>query len=235
MSQELPILVGSAAAIGAVHTLLGPDHYLPFIVLSKARRWSLRKTLGITALCGLGHIGGSVALGLVGIALGITVRRLELVETQRGELAAWLLIAFGFAYAAWGTIRALRNRPHTHTHVHANGVVHAHAHSHHGNHLHPHGADGRALTPWILFVIFVFGPCEPLIPLLMYPAAALSPWAVALVAGVFGAVTIVTMNGVVYVLYLGLGHVSTARLGRWSHSAAGATIFFCGVAIFLGL
>jgi sulfite exporter TauE/SafE len=235
VSQEITILLGSAAALGAVHTLFGPDHYVPFVALSKARQWSLRKTLWITGLCGLGHIAGSVALGFVGIALGIGVRQLELVESQRGDIAAWLLVGFGVAYATWGTVRALRNKPHTHRHMHSHGLVHSHAHSHDADHMHPHGADVRSLTPWILFTIFVFGPCEPLIPLLMYPAAALSPGAIALVAVVFGAVTIATMLAVVSLLVLGLTSVSTERLGRLSHPLAGVTIFLCGIAIFLGL
>jgi sulfite exporter TauE/SafE len=235
VSQEIYILVGSAAALGAVHTLFGPDHYVPFVALSKARQWSLRKTLWITGLCGFGHIAGSVALGFIGIALGIGVRQLELVESQRGDIAAWLLVGFGLAYATWGTIRALRNKPHTHRHVHADGLVHSHTHSHQADHMHPHGADGRSLTPWILFTIFVFGPCEPLIPLLMYPAAALSPGAIVLVAVVFGAVTVATMLAAVSLLTLGLTSVSTERLGRLSHPLAGVTILLCGVAIFLGL
>ena len=37
----------------------------------------------------------------------------------------------------------------------------------------------------ILFTIFVFGPCEPLIPILMYPAAKSSVAGMLLVAGVF--------------------------------------------------
>jgi len=235
MSQDLSILLASAAALGAVHTVLGPDHYVPFVVLAKARQWSVRKTVWITAVCGLGHIAGSVALGMLGIALGIGVRQLEVIESQRGTVAAWLLVGFGVAYAAWGTMRALRNKPHSHVHLHADGVAHSHTHSHTANHLHPHGADGQSLTPWILFTIFVFGPCEPLIPLLMYPAAALSPGAVALVAGVFGIVTIATMVGVVLVSTMGLSLVAAQRLGRWSHSLAGTTILLCGIAIFLGL
>ena len=235
MSQELSILLASAAALGAVHTLLGPDHYLPFVVLAKARQWSVKKTVWITAACGVGHIAGSVALGMLGIALGIGVRQLEVIESQRGDIAAWLLVGFGIAYAAWGTVRALRNKPHTHLHVHADGVEHSHTHSHTSNHLHPHGANGQSLTPWILFTIFVFGPCEPLIPLLMYPAATLSPGAVALVAGVFGLVTIATMIAVVLVSIAGLSFVAAQRLGRWSHALAGTTILLCGIAIFLGL
>jgi len=235
MSAELPLLLGTAATIGAVHTVLGPDHYLPFIALSKARGWSLRKTLWVTGLCGVGHVAGSVVLGLVGITVGIGVRALELIESQRGEIAAWLLIAFGLAYTSWGVVRALRNKPHTHVHVHANGVAHAHEHTHQSDHVHVHGADGRSVTPWVLFIIFVFGPCEPLIPLLMYPAATLDSWAVALVAGVFGAVTIATMTGVVLVSSLGLARISPDRLGRASHALAGATILICGVAVLMGL
>jgi nickel/cobalt exporter len=235
MSQELLILLGSATAVGAVHTLLGPDHYVPFVVLSKARQWSLRKTLWIAALCGLGHVGSSVALGLIGIAMGITLRHLELIESQRGEIAAWLLMAFGLAYGTWGTLRALRRKPHTHPHAHSNGIAHIHVHTHHTDHVHPHGADGRSVTPWILFTIFVFGPCEPLIPLLMYPATALSSQAIVLVAVVFGAVTIATMTGVIFLSSLGLGFISPERLGRFNHSLAGGTIFLCGIAIRLGL
>ena len=75
MSTEFNILMISAASLGFLHTLLGPDHYLPFIVMGKARRWSIWKTGGITIACGIGHIGSSVLLGLVGIALGIAVKK----------------------------------------------------------------------------------------------------------------------------------------------------------------
>jgi len=69
MLTEFSILMISAASTGFLHTLLGPDHYLPFIVMGKARRWSLWKTAWITIVCGIGHIGSSVSLGMVGIAL----------------------------------------------------------------------------------------------------------------------------------------------------------------------
>lgn len=235
MQHELTVLVGSAALIASVHTVIGPDHYLPFVALSKARQWSRRKTLWITAVCGIGHVAGSVVLGLIGIGAGITVRSLELFESQRGEIAAWLLVGFGLLYGAWGLRQAIRNKPHTHVHAHANGTCHAHTHSHHKEHAHPHGEGNRNITPWILFTIFVFGPCEPLIPLLMYPAAALNAGAVVLVAGVFALVTIGTMLGMVYLSCLGLGFVSTERIGRYGHAMAGATVFLCGLGIQIGL
>ena len=72
MKAELNALIITAASIGFFHTILGPDHYLPFIMMSWARKWSALKTFLITFLCGLGHIASSVVLGLIGVAMGIT-------------------------------------------------------------------------------------------------------------------------------------------------------------------
>jgi len=110
--QNLWLLAQTAATIGFVHTVVGPDHYLPFIVISRARKWSLPKTLFISFLCGLGHVLSSVVLGFLGIALGLAVGHLEKVESTRGSIASWLLIGFGLvtiltmlviiSLSAWG-------------------------------------------------------------------------------------------------------------------------------------
>ena len=236
MSSEIAILVGTAATIGFVHTILGPDHYLPFIVLAKARGWSGVKTAMITLLCGIGHVLSSVVLGFIGIALGITLFKLEAIESFRGELAAWFLIAFGFTYFVWGIHRVIRNRPHEHFHVHESAEPHLHSHKHLRDHSHPHNSELGSLTPWILFTIFVFGPCEPLIPLVMYPAAKHDMISVAMVASIFGLTTIVTMLSVVLASFYGLSRIPLSRLGKYSHALAGLTIFLSGGAIkFLGL
>jgi sulfite exporter TauE/SafE len=189
----------------------------------------------VTVLCGIGHVAGSVVLGLIGIAAGITLKRLNLVESTRGEIAAWLLIAFGLVYGIWGLFRAIRNKPHSHVHFHADGTSHVHKHTHMKDHAHPHEETGKTLTGWTLFVVFVLGPCEPLIPLLMFPAAAESASAVALVAIVFGVVTVTTMTGMVALSILGLRAIPASGLGKFSHALAGAVIVVCGVAIKLGL
>src|SRR5665647_2449113 len=100
--DEIVLLSLTAASLGFIHTALGPDHYLPFIVLSKARHWSGTKTMWITFLSGVGHVGGSVVIGLIGIALGISLNKLTFIEDFRGNIVAWLLIAFGLAYTIYG-------------------------------------------------------------------------------------------------------------------------------------
>jgi nickel/cobalt exporter len=238
MNSEIIVLAGTAAAIGFVHTLIGPDHYLPFIVMSRARSWSLAKTLLISVLCGLGHVLSSVLLGLAGLALGVAVAKLEGAESVRGGLAAWLLIGFGFAYFVWGIHRAVKNKPHTHRHDHGDGGLHEHAHTHTADHAHVHAAPANKanITPWILFTIFVFGPCEPLIPLVMYPAAKHSFGGALLVTAAFGMTTILTMLTIIAVSSYGLSFVRFGRLERYMHALAGAMIFVSGLGVrLLGL
>ena len=240
ISREIWLLAGTAASIGLAHTVIGPDHYLPFIVISRARRWTLRKTLFVSFLAGLGHILSSVVLGFLGIALGIAVAKLEGVESARGALAAWLLVGFGFAYFIWGLRRAWKNKPHSHPHAHFHdhSEVHGHVHTHADpDHIHLHGEERKVnITPWVLFAIFVFGPCEPLIPLVMYPAAWHSPAGVVLVAGAFGLVTIVTMLVIITAASWGASFVRLGKLERYSHALAGLMIFVSGLSVqFLGL
>jgi sulfite exporter TauE/SafE len=237
MDAHLLALLGTAATIGLVHTLLGPDHYLPFVAMAKAGDWSRTRTLVVTSLCGLGHVAGSVILGVLGVALGWTIGGIEAVEAARGEWAAWALIVFGLIYASWGVRRALRNRPHTHSHVHADGTLHSHSHTHTNGHAHVHGEpQGRRLTPWVLFTIFVLGPCEPLIPVLMIPAAEHSISGLIAVTTVFGITTIGTMLFVTVGLLHGLRFVPLRGLERWAHALAGFAIFTSGAAVsWLGL
>lgn len=237
MSHELMVLTLTAGSIGFFHTVFGPDHYVPFIVMAQSKKWSLRKTSFITFLCGLGHVLSSVVLGMIGIAFGLAVKKLELFESFRGNIAAWGLIAFGLVYFAWGVRSAIRNKPHQHSHLHSDKIAHEHTHVHSEEHLHVHAQeDKKSITPWVLFTIFLFGPCEPLIPLLMYPAAKESIFGMGLVTAVFGVITIGCMLGIVVVSTFGISFVSISKLERYTHMLAGATICLCGVSVqFLGL
>jgi len=252
MADGISVLALTAVVIGVTHTLLGPDHYLPFVFMARARGWSRAKTQLVTLACGLGHVASSVALGFLGIALGLAVARLESVEAVRGDLAAWALIAFGLVYMAWGFRRAMRGQPHSHVHLHEDGSSHVHVHVHEADHLHVHDAAqghsrdqagkgrstsdaARSLAPWVLFTIFILGPCEPLIPLLMYPAAQNSLAGVALVTVLYGAATLMSMSVAVFVASAGFEQLPLGSLERYIHVVAGGAILACGLAIqFLG-
>jgi len=237
MVTELTLLIATSASLGLIHTLLGPDHYLPFIMMSKAGEWTKGKTALVTILCGLGHVGSSILIGTVGIGLGISIEKISFFETFRGGIAAWLLAGFGIVYFIWGVRKIIRNIPHKHLHIHEDGVVHTHEHVHKETHLHVHSDQkAKKITPWVLFVIFILGPCEPLIPLLMYPAAQSSWMGMGLVALVFCIITLATMMAMVMLTLYGFRFLPLQQMERYSHAVAGAAVFLCGFGmIFLGL
>ncbi len=232
MSPEILLLCGSAATIAFVHTLLGPDHYLPFVAMAKSRGWSLGQTVRTTLLCGAGHIVGSVVLGLAGVFVGVRLGTLEWIEGLRGDLAAWALVSFGLVYMAWGLRRAWRNRPHAHWHSHGE-VRHYHSHDHHREHAHVHGQEAgqRSLAGWAIFLVFILGPCEPLIPILMFPAAKQSVAAMLAVTSVFAVVTVLTMLLAVVAASAGLRQLRLPSIERYSDALAGGTITLCGLGI----
>ena len=237
MQIESGVLYVTAASIGFFHTLLGPDHYIPFIVISKARKWSLWKTNFVTILCGIGHVGSSILIGVLGILMGIAVNKLTPIEATRGSIAAWLMIAFGLVYFIWGLRKAIKQKEHVHDHVHSDGTIHVHRHSHFNEHSHIHEKKSiKELTPWILFTIFIFGPCEPFIPILLYPAAQNNIFDIIMVTLIFSATTIGTMVMMVTVSLFGFKFLSKLNLERYMHALAGAAIFLCGIGIqFWGL
>jgi len=229
--NEAQILLLTTASIAFLHTILGPDHYIVFTAMGKARQWSLSKTLRITLYCGIGHVLGSVVIGVVGLLLGAQLVSLIRIESMRGNLGGWALLAFGLMYLAWGLGKAGRNRSHRHVHSHG-GVVHDHEHDHHDEHTHVHDQIARnSITPWAIFIIFVFGPCEALIPLFMYPAAQHSAALVMEVALVFGVVTLLTMTAAVAITSRGIDRLKLPSPGRWNHAVAGASVAICGAAI----
>ncbi len=237
MTQELYLLLLTTISIAFVHTLTGPDHYIPFIVIAKAKKWSLSKTSFFTVLCGLGHVGSSVILGMIGIALGIAIGKLEFIEGLRGSIISYVFTGFGLVYLAWGLRRAYRNRPHKHVHFHSKGEPHVHEHQHNEEHLHVHEKEGKInITPWVLFTIFALGPCEPLIPLVMFPAAKHDYMDTTIVAVVFSVITIATMLGLVLITSFGFKLFPMKTLEKYNHAIAGGSIFLCGLGmLFLGL
>lgn len=211
----LIILLGSAISIGFIHTLIGPDHYLPFIVISKARNWTTSRTLLVTITCGLGHVLSSVVIGAIGIGLGTALGNLEAIESIRGDIASYSLIIFGLAYGIWGIWRGRKG--------------HGHIHLHNGKHV--DASKARSMTFWTLFIIFVLGPCEPLIPILMFPAIAHDWYGVALVTTVFGMATITTMCAIVWIGIKGLATINTRFMEKYIHAMAGGIIAVSGMAI----
>lgn len=225
MELTVLALAVSAASISFLHTATGPDHYLPFIVLSRSRRWSRMYTYLLTVICGLGHVLSSVILGMIGVFLGWQIEKIDFFQGARGHLSSWALLIFGLVYLLYGARHAYLNRPHKHFDVMGEDVfVFEHRH---GETVMP--GSRIKVTPLVLFAIFVMGPSEPLIPLLFYSGIRHSALEVTVMVTVFTVCTVLTMLLMVLIGLKGSEFFKMEKFERFTHFAGGLVVTICGI------
>lgn len=203
----MSFLIASAASIGFLHSI-APDHWVPFVALAKGSRWSMTRLAWVTTLAGIGHVASSLVLGLIGLWAGVALHHFQGAEAWRGSVAIWLLIGFGLAYALWG----LKHAQHHHPHVSVQEAMTVYA----------------ARRVWILFAILVFGPCEPLIPL-MFLAVQHGMGMVFVTSAVFSVVTVAMVVGQSCLSYAGVQWIRAPWMERYAHALAGLVIALTGL------
>jgi len=196
------VLLISAASVAFFHAI-APDHWLPFVALARASRWPMRKLAWVTTWAGIGHVVSSLLLGGIGLAAGMALNRLQGTEAWRGNVGLWLLIGFGVAYALWG----FKHAQHHHPHVTVDEAVRAYA----------------VQRMWMLMAILVFGPCEPLIPL-MFVAAHHGTRVIVMMSAVFSVVTVGMIISQSCLAYAGVRLIAVPWMERYAHALAGLMI-----------
>jgi hypothetical protein len=212
MNKGYFLLLLSTLSIGFLHSL-APDHWMPFAVIGKAKKWSKPKLVMVTFVSGIGHVGSSILLGCIGMLLGFSLSHLKAAEAHRAEIGLWLLIGFGIAYTIWGLKKA---RDYKHEHIDTRDI------------------DKKTITMWTLFAVFVLGPCEPLIPL-MFLATEYGWAGILMTSLLFSVVTIFMMLIQTMLAYYGIQLIRHDIADRYSHAFAGAVIALAGFFImFIG-
>jgi hypothetical protein len=221
VSEAAFALVVTTILTAAVHTLI-PDHWLPFVLVARAERWSPRRTLVLTSASAMLHVAVSIALGLaVALGLGAAPLAAGLAEILEA-LTGWLLIAFGTAYMAWFLVRG--------GHVHSFGM-----HPHHD----PRDPDPSAAGPWrrdisgwALALIVGFNPCILVIPT-FYGAARIGARALAAVAAAFAVTTVLTMAVVTLLGLRGTARLTSPFLTRYGEAVSGGLVALTGLVVML--
>jgi nickel/cobalt exporter len=65
----LPLIV-AGFVVAFLHAAL-PTHWLPFVLVARARQWTTRRTLAVAAFAGLGHVACTIILGAAVLAAGM--------------------------------------------------------------------------------------------------------------------------------------------------------------------
>lgn len=97
---------------------LSPDHWFPFVMVGRARRWKVSWVLGLACLAAVGHVGTSVVIGLAGVFAKKGVAADVAVWLENAT--PFLLMMFGFGYAAYAYYKLGTSR---HGHSHGFSIV----------------------------------------------------------------------------------------------------------------
>ena len=133
-------LFASIAATGFVVAFLHaalPTHWLPFVLVGRAQKWTTARTLSVTLLAGLGHVSLTIVLGMLVVAAGLVA------EPRLGGYFHW---AVGAVMAGVGLFYLVRGR---HKHAHLDGPR-------------KFASDRAAITA--LVVLLTLSPCEAFLP-----------------------------------------------------------------------
>lgn len=205
--ESYSTLIISTITIAIVHAL-APDHWLPFVMIGKAQKWTKPRLTLVAFISGIGHVGSSIVLGAIGIIAGIASIKLQGIEATRAEVGVYLLIGFGIAYALWG----LKHAKHHHSHI-------------------PDLSQKKVVTVWTLFAVFILGPCEPLIPL-MFLATAYGWSGILTVSIVFSIITLLMMILQSLLGYMGIQLIKLNFAEKYTHTLAGSVIALTGIFLY---
>ena len=84
-STVLTTVAATGFTVAFVHAVI-PTHWLPFVLVARARNWGRGKTLLVTTLAGLGHVALTSVLGLAIAWFGFQLEEKVVVALADGHL-----------------------------------------------------------------------------------------------------------------------------------------------------
>jgi len=230
----LATIATTGFTVAFFHAII-PTHWLPFVLVSRARHWSRGKTLAVSAFAGLGHVALTTLLGLVIAGIGFQLD--EKVGELFPKIAGVALLAIG-AFYFWRQMRG--------------GVLHHHApgghhqpskHCGHGSdhiHLEEEMKDTTLLSnksgDWAaisgLFMMLTLSPCEGFLP--VYLSGVQYGWRGFVVLSLILAVgTLAGMLVFTWLTLVGLEKVQVQKFERYEAALLGTIFTVLGVLLLL--
>jgi hypothetical protein len=183
-------LLGGGFATAFLHAAL-PTHWLPFVLVGRAQRWSLPRVLAAVSAAGLAHVATTALVGGLIVIAGLALDRW--IGGLLPYLSAILLFVFGAFYLGRAAVR----RPPTMD----------------GPPLDTAGpAVSHAAAFWGLVAVMAISPGEVLLPFYLSEAPE-GPVVLAALTAVFAAGTVLGMA--LFTLAARAGW-SVLRLERWA-------------------
>lgn len=196
-------LIGATFFIALAHAVM-PTHWMPFALIGREQKWSLPKTILITAIAGLGHSVTTSILGSIIALLGFEITKY--VEAFSEPLSGSILIILGIAFIVVG-----RLKPHVHSHSNITF------------------SDKAIFIS--LFMMLSFSPCVAMLPIFL--AASTFSWSMLLLLCIILSATTVSVMLILTILaYSGVKRIVFSKIECYEKEIIGGILSVIGV-IFL--
>jgi len=194
-------IAATGFAVAFLHAAL-PTHWLPFVLVGRGQNWSAGKTLGVTALAGIGHVAFTILLGLLVVTAGLAV--LPALGTWFPYVVGGLLVALGLFYLFRHVRHAKATQPKR------------------------YASDRAAIIG--LFVLLALSPCEAFLP--VYLAGVQHGWvAFALLSLILLLATAAGMLLFTGLSLAGANRLKLAGLEKYEQAILGGALILLGVAV----
>lgn len=230
ITTSLTVLLLAGASVAIVHAIL-PDHWMPIAIVARAQRWSLGHTARVATWTGIGHVLGSIALGIVVIALGYSLKGILRME---GPIVGIVLVLTGLGLFLW----SLRHPGHRHPHPQGVGNEHEHEHDtpsqaydHETDHPHahaPHQDTPLSRGAWLIPTGIAASPDPTILPVFLAAIAVNIRTAIAVLL-VYSLVTIVAIVGLTLVTVWGGYQVQWVWLEHHANQVTASLLVALGI------
>ncbi len=225
MTLHAYVLVGTAAAAAAGHALI-PDHWLPYVLMARARGMSRGRAAVMAAAGAVAHLFSTVLVGLLFALAGDMVA--TSISAGLDRAVGLVVIGLGLYFVSRGwPVWPREAGPHDQEPHGEEGSGRAEA-----EHRHAHPHPRRAGSDYTLGAILGIRPCAEAIPIFLAASTKGVFSSLAAVAA-WSTVTVISMVGIVWLSARGLETLRFAWLGRHGQLISGAIIVAVGVATLL--
>jgi nickel/cobalt transporter (NicO) family protein len=214
-----------------------PTHWLPFVLVSRARGWTRGRTMAVALFAGLGHVALTTLLGLLIAWLGFQLD--EEIGHAFAPIAGGVLVAIGGYYIwrqFWGGGICHHAIPGSHHHA----DEHCGEEPEGGSHWEKELKDSRLASvsagDWTaisgLFLMLTLSPCEGFLP--VYLSAVQFGWTGFVVLSVI--LAIATLAGMTVFTWLTLVGFEKLKLGyieKWEAGLLGVIFILLGLTMLM--
>ncbi|KAF7831533.1 Fe(3+) dicitrate transport system permease [Senna tora] len=154
--------IGGIATVSLLHSFI-PTHWLPFSIVGRAQKWTLSRTLLVTALGAILHVISTSLLGITAITMANTIAGEETVH----NIASLLLIFLGGSYVLLFLLGK-------------------------GGHSHSHNQPMEKMAVAGLILVPALSPCATTLPVFLAAGNSSSMMILAIIVLLFSTVSVMT-------------------------------------------